>query len=118
MTEPIIPAADIGKLAAPKSAAGMWVTYCHMLGSIWLIEADSPLQYRRLVSMDAATGEDRHVELEETDVEANLSLEPALKGCLFLIAERPTWKALFHIAGQGDVRRLSPEGVVFAPQPW
>ncbi len=100
---------------SPAGPAGIAPRVAVLGTRLWFIEADTPLQYRRLVSVEAATGKDRRVEYEETDPEASLSLEPGLRTCLFLTVDRPSWKALFHIAATGEVRRLTPEGWLFAP---
>lgn len=82
-------------------------------GRLWVLEADAPLQYSRLVSFDAVSGKGRKVHYEEGNPSVLLDLVVGEGGCVFMTAEEPTQRRLYHISEK--VVQLSPEAAAFFP---
>lgn len=82
---------------------------------VFLVEAISPLQYKRLVSIDLATGKGRSVLFEDLHPSVNLRLIKGQRECLFLLAENAGYQALYHVQPTGKCQRLAPDGVAFYP---
>lgn len=82
---------------------------------VFLVEAISPLQYKRLVSIDLATGKGRSVVFEDLHPSVNLRLIKGQRECLFLLAENAGYQALYHVQPTGGCQRLAPDGVAFYP---
>lgn len=83
-------------------------------GRIYALEETAPLQFTRLVSLDARTGNDRRVLYEEKNPSVTLTLVRGENECLFLLGENAGVQQLWHVKG-GRVVRLSAEASVFVP---
>jgi hypothetical protein len=83
-----------------------------VLGSrVYCLEADEPLRYKRLISIDFETGGQRRIEYEEEDSTAVLGIQKGEAGCLFLLVDLAGRKTLHHISEKG-VRQLTKAGEV------
>ena len=85
-----------------------------LAGRLYALEETAPLQFTRLVSLDARTGDDRRVLYEEKNPSIALSLVRGENECLFLLGDNAGVQQLWHIRG-GRVVRLSPDAAVFIP---
>jgi hypothetical protein len=79
---------------------------CVKDGLCYLIEAVGTLQYRRLISIDAATGKGRRLLFEETSQRNNLFLKNG-----FLISDNSGRQALYTL----PVKRVCEDGISFFP---
>lgn len=96
----------------PGPAGGVGQQVAIRGGRLYILEADTPLRYTRLVSRDAETGAARRVLFEEEDPSVTLALVKGEGECLFLMRENAGRQALYVVEA-GGVRRLSPDGIAF-----
>lgn len=86
-----------------------------ILGSrVFFIEADTPLHYTRLVSIDLERGDDRKILFEETNAEIELELVRTSGRGLFLLTYNSGVQSLYHIQ-ERSFTQLNSNGVAFFP---
>lgn len=82
-------------------------------GRVYLLEAETVLRYKWVVSFDLATGKEKRIHYEEEDPKYALTFIRGENGCLFLVSDNSGRQKLFLI--DGSVKRLSPGAISFFP---
>uniref|UniRef100_A0A6C0K098 Peptidase S9 prolyl oligopeptidase catalytic domain-containing protein n=1 Tax=viral metagenome TaxID=1070528 RepID=A0A6C0K098_9ZZZZ len=104
-----------------KTKSHTW-THKHLIGPdiaiigsrLYFIEADSPLQYNRLVSVDIHSGKEAKVLYEESNKETQIEFVWCEGRALFLLSYRAGYNRLHYIR-DNSTKELDPQGVAFFP---
>jgi hypothetical protein len=96
-----------------KEGLGPYVAI--MKGRVYCLEAESPLRYTELVSVDLVTGSDRQVHFVERDRSSAMSLFKGGKRTLFLISENSGRQRCYWINGDGEAVLVCPQAIRVIP---
>lgn len=96
----------------PKDGLSSYVAI--MKGRVYCLEAESPLRYTRLVSLDLSSGKKREFHYEERNRSTALSLVKGSLHCLFLLLEDAGRQTLYWI-GPGGLQHICPGAACVVP---